>query len=304
MTLTQLKYIVALDTYRHFATAAEKSFVSQPTLSMQIQKLEEELGIDVFDRTKKPITPTDLGKKVIAQARVTLRENSRIKDLVNEANSELAGELHLGIIPTLSPYLLPLMAPLFTERYPQIQLNIHEMTTLPILENILADKLDAGIIATIEKESSLTFEPLFTEHFVAFIAPSHRLAQKPSIESKELSLKDMWLLQEGHCFRDQVLELCSKLSDYCDQNRSIYFESGNLETLMKMIERSGGMTLLPYLATLYLEEKKKTCYLKTFTHNVPKRNVFLVRNKSYLKRHLIEAYVNTVMEVLPEELKL
>ncbi len=304
MTLTQLKYIVALDTYRHFATAAEKSFVSQPTLSMQVQKLEEELGIDVFDRTKKPITPTDLGKKVIAQARITLRENARIKDIVNEANSKLVGELHLGIIPTLSPYLLPLMAPIFTERYPQIQLSINEMTTSIIIENILTDKLDAGIIATIEQEPSLTFEPLFTEHFVAFIAPDHRLAQNDSIESKELSLKDMWLLQEGHCFRDQVLELCSKLSDYCDQNRSICFESGNLETLMKMIERSGGMTLLPYFATLYLEEEKKARYLKTFTQNVPKRNVFLVRNKSYLKRHLIEAYVNTVMEVLPEELKL
>ncbi len=302
MTITQLKYIVALDTYRHFATAAEKSFVSQPTLSMQVQKLEEELGIEVFDRTKKPIAPTDLGKKVIAQARVTLRENARIKDLINEANSELVGELYIGIIPTLSPYLLPLMAPLFTELYPQIQLNIHEMTTLPIIENILTDKLDAGIIATIEKEPNLIFEPLFTEQFVAFIAPDHRLSQNTSIEAKELSLEDMWLLQEGHCFRDQVLELCSKLSGDCEQNRSIHFESGNLETLMKMIERSGGMTLLPYLATLYLEEEKKARYLKTFTQNAPKRNVFLVRNKSYLKRHLIEAYVNTVMEVLPEEL--
>ena len=304
MTLTQLKYIVALDTHRHFATAAEKSFVSQPTLSMQVQKLEEELGIEVFDRSKKPITPTDLGKRIIAQARITLRENARIKDLINEANSELVGELNIGMIPTLSPYLLPLLAPLFTERYPQIQLNIHEMTTLTILENILTDKLDAGLIATTEKEPSLTFEPLFTEHFVAFIAPDHRLAQKPSLEPKELLLEDMWLLQEGHCFRDQVLELCSKLNGRCEQSRSIHFESGNIETLIKMIERSGGMTLLPYLATLYLEQEKKARYLKTFTYNIPKRDISLVRSKSYLKRHLIKAYVNTVMEILPEELKL
>lgn len=307
MTITQLKYIVALDTYRHFVTAAEKSFVSQPTLSMQVQKLEEELGIEIFDRTKKPISPTDLGKKVIAQARVTLRENARIKDLVNEANSELIGELRLGIIPTLSPYLLPLTAPLFAKLYPKIQLNVHEMTTVPILENILTDKLDAGFIATVETEPSLIFEPIFTESFVAFVASDHRLATKRSIELTDLSLEDMWLLQEGHCFRDQVLELCGKLTDYCSQNCSICFESGNLETLMKMIERSGGMTLLPFLATIYLNAEQKERYLKTFSasvpkSNVPKRDVFLVRNKSYLKRHLIEAYVNTVMEVLPEEL--
>jgi len=296
MTLTQLSYVVAVDTYRHFGRAAEHACVSQPTLSMQIQKLEEELGVQLFDRTKKPVLPTDIGEKVAEQARVVLREAERIRDLLAEAEATLAGDLTLGIIPTLSPYVLPLVTGTFAKRYPRISVTVREMPTRQILELLATDRLDAGLIATQEDRPGLIQRPLFTEPFVAYVSDQHRLSGNSHVSADELSASDLWLLSEGHCFRDQVLQLCGTLEQTGPAN-PIRFESGSLETLRLLVDEAGGMTLLPHLATRSLGEAAAQ-HLRPFSDPVPQRTVYLIYGRAYLKRALIEAYVNVLLEAV------
>ena len=302
MTLTQLNYAVALATHRHFGRAAEACHVSQPTLSMQIQKLEDELGVTLFDRSYQPVQPTEVGERVIQQARIVLAERDRIPALVSEVAHRLEGELRLGIIPTLVPYLMPLVAGPFGERYPRIDLVVREMTTQPLLAALGEDELDAGLIATEETYHGLESRPLFREPFVAYVSPDHRFASKRLVDSSDLSLDDLWLLKEGHCFRDQVLQVCGQESQACGAMRSILFESGSLETLRNTVDSVGGMTLLPYLATLYLSDEQMEEHVKPFRSPIPRREISIVYRREYLKKHLIDAYVDVVLEELPPEL--
>lgn len=294
MTLTQLRYVVAVDTHRHFGRAAAHCHVSQPTLSMQIQKLEEELGVPLFDRSRKPVAPTDLGACVIAQARVVLRERDRIRELIAEAAGVVAGELRLGIIPTLAPYLLPLVTARFSASHPAVSLSVREMTTEGILDHLATDRLDAGLLATAEEAASLETRTLFTEPFVAYVAPAHRLAGATVVDPGDLD--DVWLLSEGHCFRDQVLHFCESAGRALAAH-PIHFESGNLETLRLMVDRLGGLTLLPYLATLYLSERERA-RVRPLTDPVPQRHVRILYGRAYLKRSLIEAYSAAVVEAV------
>lgn len=296
MTLVQLSYVVALDRYRHFGRAADHCFVSQPTLSAQLQRLEEELGAQLFDRSRQPVVPTDLGRAVVEQARRVLREAARIPDLVAEAGGEIRGELRLGIIPTLAPYLLPLVVTRFSAAYPQVDLSLREMTTDRMLGALERDELDAGLLATAEPQANLFMRPLFTEPFVAYVAPEHRLAGRSAIAPADLSLDDLWLLSDGHCFREQVLEVCAQSRR--GEGPTIRFESGNLETLRKMVEWSGGMTLLPYLATLFLTEEQRRTYVRPFEAPAPYREVRLAHGRAQLKRPLLNAFVHTVEETL------
>lgn len=302
MTLTQLKYITAVDTHRHFGKAAEKCHISQPTLSMQIKKLEEELGIQVFDRSRKPVVPTDVGRQVIAQAREVLRESRRIPDLISELGSEMVGTLRIGVIPTLAPYLLPHVTPQFSKQYPGVELVIEELITDQILEELERETLDAGLVATDMSENDVRQRPLFEEPFVAYVSPDHRFADERLVDSADLSLDDLWLLKEGHCFRDQVLQVCGQESQACGAMRSILFESGSLETLRNTVDSVGGMTLLPYLATLYLTDEQMEEYVKPFRSPTPRREISMVYRREYLKKHLIDAYVEVVLERLPPEL--
>ncbi|MCB0714187.1 MAG: LysR family transcriptional regulator [Ignavibacteriae bacterium] len=299
MTLTQLQYIVAVDTHRHFGRAAEECNVSQPTLSMQIRTLEEELGAELFDRGRKPVIPTDLGREIIAQARVILRERDRVDDILKDAQNRISGELSVGIIPTLAPYLLPLVSKTFTERYPEVTLSIRELTTEDILSELARDQLDAGFIATKEEQVGMAIRPLFREEFVSFIAPNHRLSQVENLSVENLDLEDMWILSEGHCFRKQVLDLCREDDHSCGPRRSILFESGNLETVRHMVERSGGMTLLPKLATLFLSSQQKKL-IRSFSPPVPYREVSVIYGRAFLKKRLIDLYVNCILEVVPQ----
>lgn len=303
MTLAQLRYIVAVDTYRHFGEAAESCHVSQPTLSMGIQKVEEEIGAAIFDRSRKPVTPTDLGGRLVEQARTILRERARIDDIIAEVHGEIAGELSIGIIPTLAPYLLPMVTRTFAERYPKVILSIHELTTAHILQALAGDRLDAGLIATQEHQPGMTARPLFVEHFVAFISPDHRLAGNPIISATDLNLEDIWLLSEGHCFRQQILDLCGEADHSCGPRRTILFESGNLETLRHMVERGGGMTLLPYTATHYLSAEQTRTFVRPFTPPAPYREVSVIYGRALLKKRLIDAYVEVILAAVPKELR-
>ena len=296
MTLTQLRYVVAVDTHRHFGRAARHCFITQPTLSAQIHKLEAELGLQLFDRSRKPVLPTDVGARVIAQARVVLRESERVGELVAEARGEVAGELRLGVIPTLAPYLLPLVTEPFAARYPQVTVVVRELLTDSILDHLATDRLDAGLIATAEERPGVVVRALFTEPFVAYVGVDHPLAAADTADPHALSLDDMWLLGEGHCFREQVRDLCAQATG-TGSARPIRFESGNLETLRMMVDRAGGVTLLPYLGTLPMSDTARR-HVRPFVKPMPKRDVRVVYGRAYLKRALIEAYVEVVTETV------
>ena len=302
MTHTQLEYIVALDKHRHFGKAAKSCHVSQPTLSMQIHKLEEELGIIIFDRSKNPLKVTSEGEVIINQAKVALRELKKIPDLIDEMKSGLKGSLKLAVIPTLAPYLIPLFASHFSEAYPEVELTIEEHTTTDILKLLDEDAIDVACMATPLKDDSVIERVLFYEPFCLYVSPDNPLYQKEKVQESELELKDLWLLTEGHCFRNQVLRFCHMRRSVQGLRKGLEFESGNLETLKNMVDQAGGYTLLPQLAVATLPEEKRK-RTRAFGQVVPTREVSLVHSRAFLKERLIEALEKTIIETVPKDLR-
>lgn len=302
MTLTQLNYVVAVDRYRHFATAAEKSYVTQPTLSMQIHKLEDELGVTIFDRSKSPVIPTEIGEKIIAEAKKMLKQSKHIEDLASLQDEELHGTFRIGIIPTVAPYLLPLFLRNFREKYPEVRLVFEEVITDKLLELLEQDYLDIGVIATPVDRGNIFEEDLYYEPFLGYVAQDHPLAQKERLSVEDLDVSNLWLLNEGHCFRDQTVKLCKKFRKDKLQDTKIEFEGGNLETLKQLVEQNFGMTLLPYLAKNQIDKKCAKAHLRFFDNPVPRRKIRVVYGREYLKKNIIEAFKEEIVNVLPSEL--
>lgn len=300
MTLTQLDYIVAVDTYRHFATAAEACHVTQPTLSMQIQKLEDELGILVFDRSKQPVVPTETGQAVLAQARDVLRAAKRIPEIVSESKEDFRGDFRIGIIPTLAPYLLPYFIGDFIGKYPTVSVHIQELVTEQVLEKLRNGLIDVGLVVTPLDENGITEIPLFQEPFVAYAADSNPLLKKDTISSTDLLSDGLWLLTEGHCFRTQVMNLCGA-DRHPNGKTTLRYETGSLETLIKLIDKQDGFTLLPYLATLDMDAARQS-RLRPFDAPSPVREVSIVMHRSFLKRQLINALKQEILTHLPPEI--
>ncbi|SDK60081.1 LysR family transcriptional regulator, hydrogen peroxide-inducible genes activator [Catalinimonas alkaloidigena] len=296
-TFTQLEYIVAVDTHRHFVTAAERCHVTQPTLSMQIKKLEEQLGVVLFDRTRQPVVPTDAGRAIIAQARNILREVEKIEEIIQEVKSVLSGELRLGIIPTLAPYLLPRFVGTFTRAYPQVHLQVRELLTEDIVAQLRTDQLDAGLAVTPLQEPSILERPLFYEDLLLYVHPDHPLAQQPGIEAHEVPQEDLWLLAEGHCFRNQTLNLCGHTGAGAEM---FSYESGSLETLRKMVDTEGGSTLLPELAALEVPERQRY-RLKEITPR-PVREVSLIYSRNFAKERLLTRLTEIIRQAVPADL--
>lgn len=301
MTLTQLEYIVAVDTYRHFATAAEHCYVTQPTLSMQIQKLEHELGIKIFDRSKQPVVATDIGEEVIIQARKILNESKLLEQIVNDRKGLLQGELKLGIIPTLAPYLLPLFIPQFTKKYPSVKLKISDLTTYQIIEQLRNGRLDAGLLVTPLNDAGIREYPLFYEEMVAYVSRSSAAFKKTYVLPDDLDGSKLWLLEEGHCFRAQIMNLC-ELKKQSAHSVSFEYEAGSIETLRKMVEINSGVTVLPELATLDLSAKQMSL-LRHFKSPAPMREVSLVIHRDFVKRRLIEVLREEILAGLPAKIK-
>ncbi len=299
MTITQLEYVVAVDTYRNFALAASKVFVTQPTLSMQIKKMEEELDVVIFDRSKKPVIPTPIGEEVIAQARKILKEFQKVHDLIDDQQEIVTGELRVGIIPTLSPYLLPGFAPSFLKKYPEVVISVEELLTDQILHHLNNDLLDVGILVTPIKGGNFTEIPMFYEQFKLYLGKDHPLLASDKIQAGELSLSEMWLLQEGHCFRNQMINLCTE-DALEDADRKLKFESGSLETLKRLVDKQGGYTLLPELAIRELSSKEKM-RIRSFEEPQPVREVSLVIHRSFLKRKLIDLLQKEIIDCLPKD---
>jgi len=295
MTITQLQYVLAVAEHKNFTLAAEKCFVTQPTLSMQIQKIEEELNIIIFDRSKKPIQLTDIGQKIVNQAKNIVNEAERIKDIVEHQKGFIGGEFRLGIIPTIMPTLLPMFLNNFIKKYPKIKLIIEELNTDEIIIKLKSGHLDAAIAATPLEDEKIKEIVLYYEPFVAYIPENYTIAQKNEIEVSDLNLSDILLLQDGHCFRDGILNLC-KNQDLVNGN-TFQLESGSFETLIKLADEGLGMTLLPYLHTLDLKEKDKL-KLRHFREPKPAREVSLIYPKNELKIHIIDALKNTISGII------
>jgi LysR family hydrogen peroxide-inducible transcriptional activator len=301
VNLHQLEYIVAVDNFRHFATAAEKCFVTQPTLSLMIRKLEEELDVQIFDRSRQPVVPTEAGELIIAQARAILSEAGRMKEIVSELRGEIHGEIKLGIIPTLAPYLLPLFLPKFLKDFPGVRVKIFEYTTEEIIDKLKHNILDAGLLATPLGDSAIMENPLFYEQFVVYGSDKESILEKSFVLQEDIDVNKLWLLEEGHCLRAQVLHLCS-LRQIEDEDRQLNYEAGSIETLMKMVNANSGITVIPELALRDME-KKELDKVRFFQQPAPVREISLVTYRLFSKRRFIDAICEHILAAVPEEMK-
>jgi len=295
MTLQQLEYIVALDTHRHFVNAAESCFVTQPTLTLQIKKLENEMGTLIFDRSKHPIEPTETGRQIINRARQILREVNGLKDYVNTEKDNLSGTFRVGVIPTIAPYLMPRFLKDFSDKNPDINLKIREMESEQIIHDIKHDLLDIGIMATPLDESNIREVPLYNEPFLLYIAEQHSLFTKTNITPEELPQQGLWLLTQGHCLRNQVLSLCNQKNNSKLEN--ISYESGSIETLRNLVKNHMGYTLVPELSVF---EEKNDDRIKRFAEPEPTREVSLVVHKGFTKEAVIENLRDSILKKIPE----
>jgi len=301
MTLPQLEYIVAVDNFKHFSKAAEHCFITQPTLSMQIQKLEEELGILIFDRSKQPVSATEMGVKVLRQARIILQEAGRLTDIVENETGDNSGILRVGIIPTISPYLIPLFLQSFTTRYPRIELIINEITTREIIKYLKKDLIDVGILALPINNVDLIEQSLYFEPFLLYVSESHPLYKKEKIKVGEIPREDLLLLKEGHCFREQTLRICGDDQAKGKNEKKFLFESGSINTLMKLVEQNFGITLLPQLAMNDMSDEKKAL-VRAFEKPIPRREIGLIYSKALIKRNLINILSKEILKNIPQEL--
>ena len=299
MTLTQLTYIVAVDKFKNFGLAADSCHVTQPTLSMQIQKLEEELGVILFDRGSQPIKTTKVGSDLVAQARAVLNESQKFYDLAKEDQGEVKGEVTLGIIPTLAPYLLPLFLKKFSDKHPQLRINVEEIQTHEILERLRQNSIDVGVLVTPIDDEKLITVPLFYEPFWVYTSDKYPLFQKTKVAQADLPAQDMWMLTDGHCFRDQTLAVCKSKKKTTDEKKNIKFESGSLETLRRMVDQENGFTLLPQLA---ISEGMNSRKLKEFTTPTPMREVSLIHSTFFKRDALRDSLVEVIKKSLPKDI--
>ena len=300
MTITQLEYIIAVDTYRHFANAAEQCFITQPTLSMQIQKLEEDLKIKIFDRSKQPVIPTEIGEEIIRQARKILHEVKVIHQLISDKEGTLKGELRIGIIPTLAPYLLPMFLQSFLSKYPNVKVSVKEMTTDVIIDKLKSGKIDAGLLITPLQDTTIIEYALFYEELVAYVSKKNAAYKKRYVLADDIDLKELWLLEEGHCFRSQIINLC-ELKKQTKEQSHFEYEAGSVETLRKMVEKNNGVTILPELATLDFSVKQMNM-VRHFKAPVPVREVSLVTHRNYVKKKLVDILKEEILDTLPEKI--
>lgn len=300
MNLQQLEYIAAVDTHRHFEKAARHCFVTQATLSMMIKKLEQELSVVLFDRSRQPVIPTEVGKTIIEQARTVLRETEQIKQLSQLAKSGSQGSLKVGIIPTLAPYLLPLFLTDFLKKHPSVKLKITEQTTEHLLNLLANDKLDVGIMATPLAEKGFAEKHLFYEEFKVYVSAGNKSLRKKYILAEDIDVNKLWLLEEGHCLRSQALNLCEIQKQQAVAHHLDY-ETGSIESLLKITEMNGGITIVPALATVDFEKAQKE-KLRHFKSPVPVREISLVTYRHFVKKGLLQVLENEIMQAVKKYL--
>ena len=294
MTIIQLEYLLAVANYGSFSLAAEKCFVTQPSLSMQVKNLEEELGVIVLDRSKKPGLPTDAGLAVIRQAKEAVQAFAMVREVVSDLQNEISGTLRLGVIPTIAPYLLHRFIPDFVRKCPKVELQIREMMTGDIIRALDRDMLDAAIMAGGTSPEGIREEELFNDRFFAYVSTDHPLCQRSNIRIEDIDVRHLLLLSEGNCLRDQVIELCQAQKNIA---RQYSFESGSLETLMRIVDNTPNLiTIIPEMVADYIDEKHRP-QVKTLAKGAASRKITIAVRRTYVKRSLIDALKESVMNV-------
>jgi len=302
MTITQLEYVVAVSTYKSFVAAAEKCFVTQPTLSMQIQKLEDELGVKIFDRNKHPIAVSDMGAIIVEQARIAIAECERIHEVINVQQTILSGTFRFAAIPTVAPNILPGLLANYPADFPNVKLIITEMETNQILTSLRNNEIDAALVSTPLEEKDIKEYPLFYEPFVGYFADKEPALKKRMIKSADIPLERIWLLNEGHCMRNQIINLCSDQIQKLQSERPYRYESSNVETLRKMVEKNGGMTVLPELATLEFTEDQIE-RIRYFEDPEPVREISLVTNSHFVRMSVLQSLMDEILKLVPEKMR-
>jgi LysR family hydrogen peroxide-inducible transcriptional activator len=298
MNIQQLEYIVALDNHRHFVDAADSCYITQPTLTMQIKKLEDEIGVQIFNREKKPIKPTPAGKEIILRARQILREITELRNYVSNEKKSIEGEFRLGIIPTLAPYLIPRFLPQFISENPHTHLRIEELESEQLLKAMHNDRIDIGLMVTPAEERQIKEIPLFYEPFLFYAPYDHPFMHNEFIENKQLDPARVLVLTEGHCFRNQTLDICGKKN----QNNNafgFFYESGSIEALKSMVRKGIGYTLVPELSVEQMTDKP---FVRRFKEPEPVREVSIVVHQNFNRQLLIEQIRNTILDNLPENI--
>ena len=298
MTFQQLQYVVALDTHRHFVKAAESCHVAQPTLTLQVKKLEEQMSTILFDRSRQPLEPTPIGEIFIMKARQILREIDELKEIVNEDKNQLNGEFKLGIIPTLAPSLLPLFIRDFLEKHKDTQLVVEELQSEKIIEKLEQKELDLGLLVTPLNEPNIREIPLFYEPFLIYADEHQQLLKKDKVDIGDLKPEGLWLLRQGHCFRNQTLNICR--FDISENPRNLIMEAGSIETLKRMIQKVSGYTLIPELS---FNQKNDMSNIIRFSDPQPVREVSIVVHKHFTKERLIAEMRKSIIEHTPESFK-
>jgi len=296
MTLTELKYIVAVARERHFGRAAEACFVSQPTLSVAIRKLEDELGVVLFERGGSEVGVTPIGARIVAQAQKVLEESANLKEIARQGHDPLSGPLRVGVIYTVGPYLLPRLMPVLIERAPQMPLLLQENFTVRLLELLRQGEVDCAIMALPLPDSGLAIHDLYDEPFVAAVPREHRWSDRESITAAELKEETMLLLGAGHCFRDQVLEVCPEFARFSPTSDGIQrtFEGSSLETIRHMVAAGLGVTVLPASSVPAQPQPNDLLRYVPFDAPVPSRRVVLAWRKSFPRSAAVQALIAAV----------
>ena len=298
MTIQQLEYILAVDQFRHFARAAEYCRVTQPTLSAMIQKLEDELGVKLFDRTVQPVCPTAIGEKIIDQARVILAQTAQVKEIISEEKQSLAGVFRLGVLPTIAPYLLPRFFPQLMEKYPELDIRVTEMKTQNIQQALHAGDIDAAIIAS-KLEDTFLKETLFYETFFGYVSCKEPLFKHDVIRTSDITGERLWLLDEGHCFRDQLVRFCQMETVKVNQ---MAYHLGSMETFMRMVESGKGITFIPELAVSQLNEEQKKL-VRPFAIPRPTRQIVLATSRDFIRHSLLNVLKEEILAAVPKEMQ-
>ncbi|MBQ2844205.1 MAG: hydrogen peroxide-inducible genes activator [Alistipes sp.] len=296
MTIIQLEYLLAVANCGSFSQAAEHCFVTQPSLSMQVKSLEEELGVVLLDRSKKPVVPTEAGEVVLEQVRETLRSFNYIREAVHELKGETAGKLRLGVIPTIAPYLMHRFMPTFVKEYPKVELEISEMKTADIVEALKRDQLDAALVAGGTCGEGIQEHDLFNDRFWLYVSPENPLFERSNVRIEDIDLKDLVILSAGNCMRDQIIELCQAKRQMPSH---FSFESGSLETLMRIVDCTQALTIIPEMAIDFIPENRRD-RVKQLAKGATSRKISVAVRRTYVKGSIIKALNETILKCVGE----
>jgi LysR family hydrogen peroxide-inducible transcriptional activator len=302
MNIQQLEYIIAVDNFRHFAKAAEMCYVTQPTLSMMIQKMEEELNVKIFDRSKHPVEPTDIGKQIINQAHISLTHFKQIRDIVENEQNIVSGTFKLGIIPTIAPYLVPAILEKHNSKYKDIELILKENTTNNLISDIQKGVIDGGLMAGPLNRPELMEYPLYYEKFYAYVSPLDEKYREKKINLDKIDINDVWLLENEHCLRGQIERLCRMKQTAAGENASVKYESGSIDTLVHIVDYNYGITIIPEMHAMGLSEDRQE-NLREFENITAVREVSLIVGKEYVRKAMLQVVLEIIKSSVPKSMQ-